>query len=95
MHLLLLNALKPTLVFVILKLVRTTKRTPYFTITKINWLMPFKEIIACSQNGASSYASVQITAQNIKEVLHVMTHTSAPFVSVLSTADERQHDFWL
>jgi hypothetical protein len=24
-----------------------------------------------------------------------MTHTSAPFVSVLSTADERQHDFWL
>jgi len=26
--------------------VRTSKRTPYFTITKINWLMLFKEIIA-------------------------------------------------
>jgi hypothetical protein len=26
--------------------VHTSKRTPYFTITKINWLMPFKEIIA-------------------------------------------------
>jgi hypothetical protein len=27
-------------------LVRTSKRTPHFTITKINWLMLFKEIIA-------------------------------------------------
>jgi hypothetical protein len=26
--------------------VRTSKRTPHFTITKNNWLMLFKEIIA-------------------------------------------------
>jgi hypothetical protein len=26
--------------------VRTSKRTPHFTITTINWLMLFKEIIA-------------------------------------------------
>jgi hypothetical protein len=26
--------------------VRTSKRTPHFTITKINWLKLFKEIIA-------------------------------------------------
>jgi hypothetical protein len=26
--------------------VRTSKRTPHFTITNINWLMLFKEIIA-------------------------------------------------
>jgi hypothetical protein len=26
--------------------VRTSKRTPHFTITKINWLTVFKEIIA-------------------------------------------------
>jgi hypothetical protein len=26
--------------------VRTSKRTPYLTIAKINWLMLFKEIIA-------------------------------------------------
>jgi hypothetical protein len=26
-------------------LVRTSKRTPHFTITKINWLTLFKEII--------------------------------------------------
>jgi hypothetical protein len=26
--------------------VRTSKRTPHFTTTKINWLTPLKEIIA-------------------------------------------------
>jgi hypothetical protein len=31
--------------------VRTSKRTPHFTITKINWLAQFKKIIAvCSEN---------------------------------------------
>jgi hypothetical protein len=31
----------------------TSKRTPHFTITKINWLMLFKEIIAVySENHA-------------------------------------------
>jgi hypothetical protein len=30
---------------------RTSKRTPHFTITKINWLTLFKEIIdVCSEN---------------------------------------------
>jgi hypothetical protein len=24
--------------------VRTSKRTPHFTVTKINWLTPFREI---------------------------------------------------
>jgi hypothetical protein len=42
-----LNPLKTKLVSIIFKnLVRTSKRTPHFTITKINWLMLFKEIIA-------------------------------------------------
>jgi hypothetical protein len=26
--------------------ISTSKRTPHFTVTKINWLMLFKEIIA-------------------------------------------------
>jgi hypothetical protein len=40
------NPLKPKLVYIIFKnSVRTSKRTPHFTITKINWLMLFKEII--------------------------------------------------
>jgi hypothetical protein len=34
--------------------VRTSKRTPHFTITKINWLTLFKEIIAVySENHAT------------------------------------------
>jgi hypothetical protein len=40
-------ALNPKLDQVIFKnLVRTSKRTQHFTITEINWLMTFKEIIA-------------------------------------------------
>jgi hypothetical protein len=39
--------LKPKFVKIIFKnSVRTSKRTPHFTITKINWLMLFKELIA-------------------------------------------------
>jgi hypothetical protein len=35
------------------KSVHTSKRTPHFTITKTNWLMLFKEIIAVySENHA-------------------------------------------
>jgi hypothetical protein len=38
--------LKPKLVFVTFKnSVRTSKRTPHFTITKINCLMLFKKVI--------------------------------------------------
>jgi hypothetical protein len=38
--------------------VRTSKRTPYFTITKINWLTLFKEMIAVySENHAESIAT--------------------------------------
>jgi hypothetical protein len=41
------NPLKTKLVCILLKnSVPTSKRTPNFTITKINWLMLFKEIIA-------------------------------------------------
>jgi hypothetical protein len=39
--------LQPKLVYIIFKNpVRTSKRTPHFTITEINWLTLFKEIIA-------------------------------------------------
>jgi hypothetical protein len=46
------NILKPKLVYIIFKnSVRTAKKTQHFTITKVNWLMMFKEIIAvCSEN---------------------------------------------
>jgi hypothetical protein len=42
-----INPLKPKLVQIIFKNpVRATKKTPHFTITKIDWLTLFKEIIA-------------------------------------------------
>jgi hypothetical protein len=42
-----LNPLKKKLLYFLFKnSVRTLKRTLHFTITKINWLMLFKEIIA-------------------------------------------------
>jgi hypothetical protein len=41
------NPLKPKLGYIIFKNpVRTAKKTQLSTITKISWLMPFKEIIA-------------------------------------------------
>jgi hypothetical protein len=41
-----INPLKPKLVLIIFKnSVRTAKKTQHFTITKINWLMLFKEMI--------------------------------------------------
>jgi hypothetical protein len=39
------NPLKPKTVWIFNNSVRTSKRTPHVTITKINWLMLFKEII--------------------------------------------------
>jgi hypothetical protein len=43
---LLFNPLKMKLVYILFKnSVRTSERTPHFTITKFNWLMLFKEII--------------------------------------------------
>jgi hypothetical protein len=46
------NPLKPKLTHMLLKdSVRTAKKTPHFTVTEINRLTLFKEIIAvCSEN---------------------------------------------
>jgi hypothetical protein len=45
-ELLYFNPLKPTLIYMLFKnSVRTSKRTPHFIITNINWLKLFKEII--------------------------------------------------
>jgi hypothetical protein len=42
-----LNPLKTKLAYILFKnSVCTSKRTPHFTITKVNWLMLFREIIA-------------------------------------------------
>jgi hypothetical protein len=42
-----INPLKMKVVYILFKnSVRTSERTPHITVTKINWLMLFKEIIA-------------------------------------------------
>jgi hypothetical protein len=41
-----INPLKPKIVLIFKNSVRTAKKTQLFTITKINWLTLFKEIIA-------------------------------------------------
>jgi hypothetical protein len=46
LHSTVIDPLKPKLVKIIFKnSVRTAKKTQHFTITKIDWLMLFKEII--------------------------------------------------
>jgi hypothetical protein len=64
--------LKPTLGFIIFNNpVRTSKRTPHFTITKINWLMLFKEIIAVCNAKHKKY-KIQIYGV-LKKVGHILT----------------------
>jgi hypothetical protein len=41
--------------------VRTSKRTPHFTITKINWLTLFKEIIAVYTEKHTKHVTVKYT----------------------------------
>jgi hypothetical protein len=43
---------------------RTSKRTPHFTITKINWLMLFKEIIGLQQE---TYKTHEYKVQEFSE----------------------------
>jgi hypothetical protein len=55
--------------------VRTSKRTPHFTITKINWLMLFKEIIFFLE----SYKAHKNKMQNywlFKQMVHIVTTNS-------------------
>jgi hypothetical protein len=45
--------------------VRTSKRTPHFTVTKINWLTLFKEIIAVySQNHKVPVSRTTLCGEN-------------------------------
>jgi hypothetical protein len=45
--------------------VRTSQRTPHFTITKINWLMLFKEIIAVYSENRTKYINI-FSGQNVE-----------------------------
>jgi hypothetical protein len=59
-HFISFNPLKPKLVQMLFKnSVHTSERTPHFTITKISWIMLFREIITI-------YNYKHIKATNIK-----------------------------
>jgi hypothetical protein len=52
--------LKPKLIYVIFKnSVRTAKKTPHFTVTKINRLTLFKEIIAVYSEDHTEHIKIQ------------------------------------
>jgi hypothetical protein len=46
--------------------VRTSKRTPHFTITKINWLTVFKEIIAVYIENQTNLTDIKYSVTDFK-----------------------------
>jgi hypothetical protein len=65
-----LNPLKPKVVLVIFKIsVRTSKRTPDFTITKIDWLTPFELF----QPFIFSLSSIRYISEKIQNILTIVT----------------------
>jgi hypothetical protein len=55
------NPLKPKLDYIIFKnSVCTAKKTQHFTITKINWLTLFKEIIAVYNENHTKHINIKL-----------------------------------
>jgi hypothetical protein len=67
--------LKLTLVYIIFNnLILTPKRTPNFTITKIDWLMLFKEIIAVYKVNHTKYINTKsIVIDSIADGAYTVT----------------------
>jgi hypothetical protein len=64
-----INALKPKLVSIIFTYsVRTTKKTPHFTITKINWSTLFKEIIPVYSENHTKPIIAVFSKNNMKPI---------------------------
>jgi hypothetical protein len=56
--------------------VRTSKRTPHFTITKINWLTLFKETIAVHSENHTNH-KIQNTALQIVQISGIYNYQQA------------------
>jgi hypothetical protein len=53
---------------------RTSKRTPHFTITKVNWLMLFKEIIAVYSDDHTEPVNTELKSYlMLKRLVHIAT----------------------
>jgi hypothetical protein len=60
------------LVYIVFKnSVRTSKRTPILTITKISWLMLFKEIIAVYSENYAKPIDTLLTVKAVKDVSYI------------------------
>jgi hypothetical protein len=81
--------------------VRTSKRTPHFTITKINWLRLFKEVIAVySENDTKPINTKRSITDSqsrwftwLPLGLKELTVSSAPIYKSMSTVTPPQKDF--
>jgi hypothetical protein len=69
------NPLKPKLAEIILKnSVRTAKKTLHFTVTKINWFLLFKEIIAVyTEDHTKHKKKIMKSYWLLKQVGHLVT----------------------
>jgi hypothetical protein len=68
-----INPLKPQLVYIIFRnSVRTSKRSQHLTITKINWLKLFKEIIAVYSENHTKLINTKYT-RLLRELGHIVT----------------------
>jgi hypothetical protein len=52
--------------------VRTAKKTPHFTITKINWLTLFKEIVDVYSENHSRHIYKKHSYRLLKQVVHTV-----------------------
>jgi hypothetical protein len=51
--------------------VRTSERTPHFTITKINWLTLFKEIIAVYSENHTKHINTKLIVTDCQSRWHI------------------------
>jgi hypothetical protein len=60
--------------------VRTSKRTPHFTITKINWLTLFKEIIAVYFQNQTEPINKNTFCEQNAELLIIVAGSSGMYI---------------
>jgi hypothetical protein len=66
--------------------VRTAKKTPSFTITKINWLTLFKEIIAVYSENHTKPINTKRSFADYKSSLYIIYHTEHYSIKFFSSS---------
>jgi hypothetical protein len=85
--------LKPRLVFIIFEnSVRTSERTPHFTITKFNWLMLFKEIIALHSENYAKPINTKCRVTDFKSSWDIYLPLAVKGVKMLTLLQRQESD---